>query len=379
MYKFVSDQGIENLKHYAYHGVDNSICGRLFLNTFWAWAVEFMPRWLAPNVITLTGGVFMVIAYGLCVLYTPHLTEPLPGWCLCAIGLLIFLYQLADNIDGKQAKRTKSGSALGELFDHGVDSIVMGLIAGIASSVLRGPVTTSVVGSLMAMTPFYLAHWEEYHAGILIMGEFNGPTEFQLMVIAVCLYTALFGADFWHTPLPGSLGVYYKYNHGLFILIAFFVVFGIFMSLVKVYRLCAAKQSCLKNCTPLESFSQPLPLALFIALTLIWVYSTEATAVAHPHLYFTAITLVYAYLTQRLLVQRICKEPFRAAYKVQIPLGLVAINGLLFRMGSDLAIHPYPAVIIFIGVSLALELSFVISIINQLTDSLNIRAFKIKY
>ncbi|CAF4381810.1 unnamed protein product, partial [Rotaria magnacalcarata] len=27
-----------------------------------------------------------------------------------------------DGMDGKQARRTKSSSALGELFDHGVDS-----------------------------------------------------------------------------------------------------------------------------------------------------------------------------------------------------------------------------------------------------------------
>lgn len=48
--------------------------------------------------------------------------EP-PRWAcaLCALGL--FFYQSLDAIDGKQARRTNSSSPLGELFDHGCDSI----------------------------------------------------------------------------------------------------------------------------------------------------------------------------------------------------------------------------------------------------------------
>jgi len=30
------------------------------------------------------------------------------------------LYSTFDNVDGRQARRTKSSSALGELFDHGL-------------------------------------------------------------------------------------------------------------------------------------------------------------------------------------------------------------------------------------------------------------------
>jgi len=43
---------------------------------------------------------------------------------LCALGL--FIYQSLDAIDGKQARRTNSASALGELFDHGCDSVSTG-------------------------------------------------------------------------------------------------------------------------------------------------------------------------------------------------------------------------------------------------------------
>ena len=37
----------------------------------------------------------------------------------------MLLYQTMDNLDGKQAVRTKSSSPLGEMFDHGVDALVV--------------------------------------------------------------------------------------------------------------------------------------------------------------------------------------------------------------------------------------------------------------
>lgn len=55
--------------------------------------------------------------------YSPNAREEPPRWAsaLCALGL--FIYQSLDAIDGKQARRTNSSSPLGELFDHGCDSI----------------------------------------------------------------------------------------------------------------------------------------------------------------------------------------------------------------------------------------------------------------
>jgi phosphatidylglycerophosphate synthase len=40
----------------------------------------------------------------------------------------LFIYQTLDAIDGKQARRTGSSNALGELFDHGCDSMSTGKI-----------------------------------------------------------------------------------------------------------------------------------------------------------------------------------------------------------------------------------------------------------
>ena len=56
--------------------------------------------------------------------YVVFLQAPLWAYLLCAVGL--FVYQSLDAIDGKQARRTNSSSPLGELFDHGCDSLSTG-------------------------------------------------------------------------------------------------------------------------------------------------------------------------------------------------------------------------------------------------------------
>ena len=45
-----------------------------------------------------------------------------PAWAYATFALGLFFYQTLDAIDGKQARRTKTASPLGELFDHGISN-----------------------------------------------------------------------------------------------------------------------------------------------------------------------------------------------------------------------------------------------------------------
>ena len=85
--------------------------------------VTLVPLWVAPNLITIVGLIINILTSLILVLYCPTATEMAPWWTtfLCALGL--FIYQTLDAIDGKQARRTKTSSPLGELFDHGCDSL----------------------------------------------------------------------------------------------------------------------------------------------------------------------------------------------------------------------------------------------------------------
>jgi hypothetical protein len=137
---------LKRLAAHKYNALNSSILDDLCMQKFWNWLVEKYPIWLAPNAITLIGltvnitAVFIlawhsfdgkqdVIIFCNLVLMIKNGLFQAPWWVylLCAIGL--FVYQALDATDGKQARRTGSASPLGELFDHGCDSLSQGISA----------------------------------------------------------------------------------------------------------------------------------------------------------------------------------------------------------------------------------------------------------
>lgn len=110
----------------------------------------------------------------------------------------MFFYQSMDAIDGKQARRTGTSGPLGQLFDHGVDTLnttLAGLLTLQALGLGRG--WWSAVSLLTVYINFYLTTWEEYHTHTLYLGYINGPSD---GIVAVCLaycWTAVKGVKWW--------------------------------------------------------------------------------------------------------------------------------------------------------------------------------------
>ncbi|KAG5511944.1 hypothetical protein JKF63_07769 [Porcisia hertigi] len=115
---------------------------------------------------------------------------------LAAVGLL--LYQLLDNLDGHQARRTGTSSPLGLLMDHGCDAIncIIGGLS-IAAAVSAGPCWKTWLIVLNTVIVFFLNTWEEYYRGVLVLPVINGPNEGILIAIAVYLWTAWIGGPQW--------------------------------------------------------------------------------------------------------------------------------------------------------------------------------------
>lgn len=87
-------------------------------------------QWLAPNLVTAIGTLACVFHHIVVAFYATNLDEPLPWWLLVLGGLSVFFYNTMDSIDGKQARRTKASSPLGQLFDHGTHTRRCGGVAG---------------------------------------------------------------------------------------------------------------------------------------------------------------------------------------------------------------------------------------------------------
>lgn len=89
------------------------------------------------------------------------------------ISIVDFIFDLfSDGIDGKQARRTKTSSPLGELFDHGVDSYSAAMIP-IFFFAMFGTRTIPPYRMYFVMwnvfLNFYLTHFEKYNTGVLYL------------------------------------------------------------------------------------------------------------------------------------------------------------------------------------------------------------------
>jgi ethanolaminephosphotransferase len=212
------------LQTYQYQGVDLSLYYKYFASPLAQSCVNLLQRFdatknLAPNSITAGGLLFMVSSYCVMYFYNPTMQslqcstdvyqpQLIPSWCFVFNAICIFVYQTMDNMDGKQARVTRSSSALGLLFDHGCDAI-NSLFGSVSWMLAVNIVPLSVVSSsfdallcyIIMFGPyglFYISTWEEYYTNCLVLPIVNGNNEGLLGAISVNLLTAAYGACFWH-------------------------------------------------------------------------------------------------------------------------------------------------------------------------------------
>ncbi|KAG9339877.1 hypothetical protein JZ751_022190 [Albula glossodonta] len=139
---------------------------------YWNWLVQQIPTWVAPNTLTIIGLVINIVTTVILVFYCPSATEEAPGWVFALSALGLFIYQSLDAIDGKQARRTNTSSALGELFDHGCDAVSTVFVAvGTCVSCGMGVYSDWMFFcGFVGMFMFFCAHWQTYVSGTLRFG-----------------------------------------------------------------------------------------------------------------------------------------------------------------------------------------------------------------
>jgi ethanolaminephosphotransferase len=111
------------------------------------------------------------------------------------------MYIIADNCDGKQARRTGSSSPMGMLFDHGVDAFV-----AICNNfmLLRlfcvGPNPYQLLTQMCATFPFYFVTLEQYYTGEMNFPPINGIDEGSLVISGLAILTGFYGnLELWGT------------------------------------------------------------------------------------------------------------------------------------------------------------------------------------
>ncbi|XP_028167308.1 cholinephosphotransferase 1 isoform X2 [Ostrinia furnacalis] len=295
---------LKRLSEHKYSCVSASLLDA-WLQPWWCWLVSKTPLWLAPNLITILGLIVNIVTTLILVWYSPDARQDPPRWAcaLCALG--VFVYQSLDAIDGKQARRTGSQSPLGELFDHGCDSISTVFIAlGACIAVKLGEYPTWMFFQCFcAMTLFYCAHWQAYVTGTLKMGRID-VTEAQYSIIAIHLISATLGPDFWAMQVGGAM-IEARYSLALAAVAGACLTIGALGAAI-------ATGGVGKNGSTVAGtsiLSPVIPFSFVVVPAFIIFQKSESQVYEnHPALYILAFGMVAAKVTNRLVVAHMTKS-----------------------------------------------------------------------
>ena len=151
------------MRPYHYRCKDYSLLTPPFKQWVISPLINLVPWVIPANVITLISNSFVYL--GLFLALQPQVlgdyTPPFIAFCL-------LLYLIGDHLDGMQAKRTGTGSALGEFCDHYLDAFNNGIIVFTLFVVfdIRQPIMISLV-----LVIAYMAHmavfYEQFKTGWL--------------------------------------------------------------------------------------------------------------------------------------------------------------------------------------------------------------------
>ena len=175
---------IEAAKKYKYSGTDNSIIARFILRPFWDKLIEYVPMWIAPNMITFAAFMIEFATFIVSFSFSDCLESEIPRWACILNGVSILIYQTLDNLDGRQARRTETSSALGQFFDHGCDAVnSIFIILKLVITLHIGNTFITYLFIFIMSIGFAFTAWEEYITHNFFLGIINAPDE-GLLIIA---------------------------------------------------------------------------------------------------------------------------------------------------------------------------------------------------
>ncbi|TKA48085.1 hypothetical protein B0A54_01577 [Friedmanniomyces endolithicus] len=314
-------------------------------------------------MVTLLGFFFVLGNVFLLQVMDPELQGPKQAWVCYSYAFGVWAYSTMDNIDGKQARRTGTSSGLGELFDHGIDSLNCTLASLLETSAMGlGPTrlgeslnpnyTTSrpdtvvqqslddlerkslvcALTALIPTLPMFFSTWETYHTHTLYLGYVNGPTEGLLIASTIMVLSGIYGPQIWHQPLADLLGfenllgsISFKDIWGPVLLFGFFV--GHLPSCIA--NVAQARREKGLPLTPL--FLEWTPMLVFVGSLVAWLGSPYSALLTDNHLCLLCLTLsfVFGRMTTKTILAHLTRQPYPYWTALLAPLigGAVLING----------------------------------------------------
>mmetsp|Transcript_6585 Transcript_6585/g.17056 ORF Transcript_6585/g.17056 Transcript_6585/m.17056 type:complete len:382 (+) Transcript_6585:531-1676(+) len=378
MAPYLTERALQGLKQYQYKPGGYTWLDAVH-NPYWNSATELLPRWLAPNLITLTGLLSLVIAYFLNAAYVPTLTGTGPWWIYFSSGFSMIFYTNLDCIDGKQARRTGTSSPLGQMFDHGCDALAVHLVLlNICCSIDAGMSWLTLTLVTAIKVPWLLAQWEEYHTGVMLYGNgYWGVLEINYGVALLHFISAAFGPDVWKTNLAGAVGLDIgqlgEFRGLVFLFVALGATIQSVGQLTRVFNghhPCPPEEKGHKELCRLSQSVQILEKFLLGATALLWLENSPPSAARSI---LSTFGIVYAWEATHLIVAHMTKEPIVTTWW---PTAMMAAAYLNTHVGAlDAVLVPFVInAVVIVG-----YLHYVTCVVNEICAALGINCLTIRH
>lgn len=331
--------------------------------------VHFFPMWVAPNLITLSGLLFMTGAYVLlCGVYASDLRTQAPAWVYLFCAFAKFMYQVLDELDGKQARRTGSSSPMGELFDHGCDALSCVLTTTtIAAAMQLGPGWAYWALNVSVFGTFYSTIWEQLHTNFLEL-HYLGPNEAHASYIALMLATCFAGPAFWAAPVP-LVPFVISFRHAAVSLLLLGTLIDLAINFARVRPLMKSTSALIRGVYLL------VPFPLTVLLSYVWIRVEPSVMYAHPQALALGLGFMNSHLVGTLILSRVTTDepnPYAPSLWLLTLLVLTyVLNPSLAAPYTHLAVHAYAW---FAALNWA---HFALSTIYQLCDILKVKVLRI--
>lgn len=263
------------LKEYKYKSCEYTFLDNA-LTPYWEGAVKWVPLWVAPNLITFVGWLLIIVSYVNILRYDYTLQKDVPNYCFILTAFCVWAYSTLDAIDGKQARRTKSSSPLGQLFDHGCDSFSNAFFVLAMAQAFKLEGYQAILIFIASQGAFWAASWIEYHTGVLKtnVGQL-GVTEIHIIVTVTHLITGIFGQKLWQIGINSILPKFLLSIHpwlefvgemklGGFIITTFGLLFAV-LTFAQIFMVI------LKSGEKVKLLMECCSIGLIVLLEFIWV------------------------------------------------------------------------------------------------------------
>lgn len=358
---------LDNLKKFKYEYTNDSILYNHCMSPCLNKVVEKVPENIAPNTITLFSLICNIIAFTVTLLDGGFdFSHKLKSSTCFVIGLFQLSYQILDNIDGKQARRTGNSTPFGMLMDHGCDVFTNLFTAyNLSRLFLLGNddiFSFSVFGGLIL--GFYMMTFEDYKVGAMHFPCINGVDEGNFSVFLLGILIGFTGQDWLKIVISEQYPTFTLGKAmGTFIFVG--GIFSIIHLYIRTYNNKGFKEMSRIFCENMNFYS-------CILIPILYVYYRKEFYLQYKWILLLNVSLLFARITIDIQIKIVTMDT--------VGCGIIIIVYNLFIIGSFLIHTIYHNYIFLLCVASiqSIELaSFIYHRANEITDYLKIKIFVI--